>query len=52
MVAQWRALSHQQPDTRVYNWRDYICYVCGITTYRLRVRALPVKVSLDITRIF
>ncbi|XP_054275991.1 uncharacterized protein LOC128995112 [Macrosteles quadrilineatus] len=43
MVAQWRALAHQQPDTRVYNWRDYICYVCGITTYRLRVRALPVK---------
>lgn len=45
VLAQWRARGQAAPDTFRYNWRDYSCYVCGITTYRLRVRALPVKVS-------
>lgn len=48
MLAQWRKLENTNPETRQYNWHDYICYVCGITTYRRRVRALPVKVCYDI----
>uniref|UniRef100_A0A0A9XQ57 Genetic suppressor element 1 n=3 Tax=Lygus hesperus TaxID=30085 RepID=A0A0A9XQ57_LYGHE len=45
VLAQWRraANSNVNPESRSYNWHDYICFVCGITTYRRRVRALPVK---------
>lgn len=49
LIAQWAAYhvsafpEDRDPSTRIYNCRDFICFVCGVTTYRSLVRSIAVK---------
>lgn len=48
LMIQWAAYEasrhpqDQNPWSRTYNCHDYVCYVCGVTTYRKRVKAISV----------
>ena len=54
VMGQWSKYNEHRgsllvdPNLRTYNINEYTCYVCGITTYRKRIRALRVLVSKKI----
>ena len=49
LIGQWIAynsspyIEDKDPMRRTYNCRDYICYICGVTTFRQRVRSIALK---------
>ena len=53
VMAQWSRYQsptvprdkYVEPENRTYNLVDYNCYVCGVMTYRKRIRALRMMVS-------
>ena len=50
-MEQWTRYQNEKnplsPSLRKYNVNDYVCFVCHIKTYRKRIRALRVMVSLS-----
>ena len=50
VMEQWTRYQSEKnplsPSLRKYNVNDYVCFVCHIKTYRKRIRALRVMVSL------
>ena len=52
VMVQWsryneaRSSSFIDPNDRTYNIHEYRCYVCGVLTYRKRIRALRVMVCI------
>ena len=49
-MEQWTRYQNEKnpvsPSLRKYNVNDYVCFVCHIKTYRKRIRALRVMVSV------
>ena len=49
LIGQWIAynsspfIEDKDPMRRTYNCRDFICYICGVTTFRQRVRSIELK---------
>ena len=49
VMVQWTRFNDSKvmdQAARKYNLNDYHCYVCSVTTYRKRIRALRVQVSV------
>lgn len=42
-IYRYEASNSISASERTYNWHDYSCHLCGVTTYRKRVRALPIR---------
>ena len=53
VMEQWTRYQSEKnplsPSLRKYNVNDYVCFVCHIKTYRKRIRALRVMVSLSLS---
>ncbi|CAG2113453.1 unnamed protein product [Medioppia subpectinata] len=49
LIGQWIAynaspfIEDKDPMRRTYNYRDYICFICGVTTFRQRSRSISLK---------
>lgn len=50
LEAQWndyeKSPNKVHPNERTYNLQKFVCAVCGVETYRKRIRALPFQVKL------